>query len=279
LTVGPGITVRTGGAAGTLGAAAHGLVNQGTVSAQTASRTLLVLGNTVTNDGLMEARTSATLNVNASTAFTNRGRVVAEAGGAVTFVGALTQDGNAAAETRVVGTLSATAVDIRTGTLTGTGTVSAPVTNQARVAPGLSAGVLTVGSYNQTAAGVLALEVGGTTRGTQYDVLVTDSITMNGTVKVDLIGGFVPSAGQSFDVLDWTGGFGGSPTFDFSGAGLPNGLGWDMSSFAVNGTIQVIPVPEPGVLIPLAIAAGVCAWRRRQRLSCATSSGIGTRSG
>jgi hypothetical protein len=265
LTIGPGVTVRTGGADGALGAAGNGLANQGTVSAQTANKTLAVYGDAITNDGTMEARTNTTLSVNPSASLVNRGLIVAQSGGTVSVAGTLTQNTNTAAETRVIGTLTATAVAVNAGSLTGTGTVNAPVTNGARVSPGVAGpGVLTVGNYTQTAAGVLDLEVGGTTRGTQYDALVAGAISLNGTVKVSLVNGFAPSAGQSFDVLDWSGGFAGSPAFDFSAAALPAGLTWDTSQFSTDGTLRVVPVPEPGLLSPLAVVAGVWSWRRRR---------------
>jgi hypothetical protein len=267
LTLAPGITVRTGGAAGTLGNATDGLINQGTVSAQTANRTLSVLGGVVTNTGTMEAQNLATLAINTSTSFTNQGLLVAQSGGAINFTNAFTQDVSAAAETRVLGTLTATGVTLNTGSLTGTGTVSGPVTNQSgTVSPGVSgAGVLTVGAYTQGAGGKLSLDIGGATRGTQYDALSATSINLSGTVQVHLIGGFAPAAGQKFDVLDWTGTSTGTPTFDFSDAALASGLAWDTSQFGTDGTIQVVPVPEPGVLAALAGWGGLLAWHRFRR--------------
>jgi hypothetical protein len=266
LTVGPGVTVQTNSAGGTLGAAGNGLTNQGTVSAQASGRTLSVPGNTVINTGTMQATGGGTLSVTASTAFSNRGLLLAGSGSTVSVSGTLTQEVSSTAETRVVGTLSAGAVSVLAGSLTGTGTVNAQVTNQARVAPGVSGpGVLTVGNYTQTSAGQLAIEIGGTTRGSQYDALVAGAVSVNGTVRVTLISGFTPSAGQTFDVLDWTGAFAGSPSFDFTNAALPNGLTWDTSQFATNGTIGVIPVPEPGLLGSLAGAAGLGLWLRGRR--------------
>jgi hypothetical protein len=120
--------------------------------------------------------------------------------------GTLTTAGNytqSAGQTIVRGTLrpSGTA-DIRGGTLGGTGTVQARVTNSGRLAPGLSPGVLTInGNYIQSAQGELVLEVNGYGTGVGHDQLrVNGTVSLGG--KLTLLGEFLPTAGDFFTLLD-----------------------------------------------------------------------------
>jgi hypothetical protein len=62
LTIGPNITIRTGTRGGSIGSSGTSLINQGTISAQTASQTLTVNG-TVTNSGTTRASNGGTLTI------------------------------------------------------------------------------------------------------------------------------------------------------------------------------------------------------------------------
>jgi hypothetical protein len=84
------------------------------------------------------------------------------------------------------------------------------------------------------------MEIGGTTLGTQYDhITASGSLGVGGALKVSLINGFVPAAGQSFDLLD----FGtGSLSGTFSSIVLPTlaaGLQWNASQLYATGAISV----------------------------------------
>ncbi|HEX7255988.1 MAG TPA: Calx-beta domain-containing protein [Gaiellaceae bacterium] len=90
------------------------------------------------------------------------------------------------------------------GVLRGTGTYFQDVTNSGTVAPGASAGILTVGgTYSQTPAGTLEIEVGGTgTAGTDYDrLVVTGEATLAGTLAGMIVGPFTPVTGVGIDVV------------------------------------------------------------------------------
>ena len=111
--------------------------------------------------------------------------------------------------------------------LKGNGTVRGAVTNGGVVAPGASAGTLNL-SAHYTQSGELAVEIGGTTPGTGHDVLaVTSNAVLAGTLRVSLIDGFNPAAGQSFTVLT-AGAVSG--TFDTTNLpALAGGLDWQVS--------------------------------------------------
>jgi uncharacterized repeat protein (TIGR01451 family) len=103
------------------------------------------------------------------------------------------------------GNLSAgNTITLQGGTLAGAGTVTANVNNNGgTVAPGFSPGCINIsGNYTQGAGGSLNIEVGGATPCTQFDRLaVTGAATLDGALSATLINGFVPTAGQSFQVM------------------------------------------------------------------------------
>jgi hypothetical protein len=58
------------------------------------------------------------------------------------------------------------------------------------------------GNYTQTAAGSLTLKVGGYNPGTDFDQLVVGgAATLDGTLTVQLTGGFTPVSGDTFTLL------------------------------------------------------------------------------
>jgi len=92
LTIGSGVTVRTGTQGGTVGQMGTGLVNQGMISAQTAGTTLTVQGTNWTNEstGVLEAKDGGALTTggvwsNSGTIAVDRGTV--NLGGTFSFEG------------------------------------------------------------------------------------------------------------------------------------------------------------------------------------------------
>jgi hypothetical protein len=142
------------------------------------------------------------------------------------------------------------------------------------LAPGAAAtpGTTTIGAttgvnYTQT-AGTLAfdiLDTGVPGLATTYDhVTVGGAATLDGTVAVSLLSGYTPTAGDSFDLLDWGTTLSGTPTWSLPTLG--DGLSWDTSAFATSGMISIMQVPEPGSLSLLAlglVGLAVYAWRKR----------------
>jgi hypothetical protein len=103
-------------------------------------------------------------------------------------------------------------VNLLGGTLSGSGTVAGDVRNAAQIDPGTdgTAGALTInGNYTQTAAGVLTVDIGGRTAGAEYDQLVVSgSVSLDGTLTVNLVNGFVPQSGDAFAILTFGSGSG-----------------------------------------------------------------------
>lgn len=95
------------------------------------------------------------------------------------------------------------------GRLSGVGQASVHLLENtgATVAPGLSAGKLTItgnsgGNYTQGAGGTLEIELGGLLPGAQHDQLVVaGTATLDGTLRVMPLNGFVPQVGQQFTIL------------------------------------------------------------------------------
>src|SRR4029079_16286156 len=98
----------------------------------------------------------------------------------------------------------------------------------ATFAPGASPAASTIlGNFTQT-AGKLEIELGGTIPGTQFDTLgVTGSANLAGGLDVKLFGGFVPSPGSSFLIINTVQGLEG--TFDVASLPTINGLNWQLN--------------------------------------------------
>jgi len=103
--------------------------------------------------------------------------------------------------------------------LIGSGTLDSNLVNAGTVSPGASPGIITVdGDYTQESLGTLAIELGGTTAGTDYDQLVVTGVaTLDGTLDASLIPGFTPSAGQNFTIMTYA-----SHTGEFDTLNLPS---------------------------------------------------------
>ena len=109
------------------------------------------------------------------------------------------------------------------GKIEGTGVIAADVTTAGKTSPGLSAGVLHVaGNFTQQATGLLQIELGGTAFAAYDHLEVFQTATLAGTLDVDLIGGFMPSAGDEFTVLSFNSRVGDFTTY--TGLNLGGGL-------------------------------------------------------
>ena len=103
----------------------------------------------------------------------------------------------------------------------------------------------------------------------------TFSINANGRIEVSYLTGYIPTAGDVFNLLDWTAltntGFiagprsrlGGETNYDLLLPTLGSGQFWDTSLFLSHGTLVVIPEPGRALLMLLGLMA--LAFRRRRQ--------------
>lgn len=172
--------------------------------------------------------------------------------------GTLLLDGDATIESSPV-TVSAGA------TFGGLGTVGGTVTVSGTLSPGTlgtTEGSLEINnalSLNSSAVVLFGLSSAGADQITG----VTD-LTLDGVIKVSLVGGYLPSGGQTFQLIDWSGTLVDNDfVFDFTDASLPVGMEWDTTSFLTDGTITA--VPEPAIASLAITSLGLLALRRTRR--------------
>jgi T5SS/PEP-CTERM-associated repeat protein len=136
------------------------------------------------------------------------GTIVAAGASTVTFYDDVVNNGEirTAAGSRTVFFGSVTGA----GPFTGTGVVEL----NGDLKPGNSPAEVTFsGNVTLNATAGLDIELGGTTKGSQYDSLtIAGAASLSGDLNVSLLGGFAPTSGQSFEILTAAGGIGG--TFD-----------------------------------------------------------------
>jgi hypothetical protein len=142
-----------------------------------------------------------------STFFTNTGTLDVESGTFTLTAVPLYNQGAVVVGSGATLGVSNGLFNLQGATVSGTGAISANVTNYGQVNPGGdgTAGILTItGSFTQTADGILSIDVGGYNAGTDFDQLnVSGALTLDGTLTINLIGGFVPSTGNAFQVLNF----------------------------------------------------------------------------
>jgi fibronectin-binding autotransporter adhesin len=198
--------------------------------------------------------------------FTNTGGLTVGPGTALTTA----NYHQTAGSTRIDGTLTTETFALDGGTLGGHGVIGGDLIVGAGgvVTPGGSPGLLTVnGNCTQDPLASLVIELGGLIRGDEYSALVvTDDLTLDGTLDVLLWDGFEPLAGDSFDVLDW-----GTLNGTFAMVHLPTLTGdlhWDASGLYTSGVLSVYSsgsvIPAPGAATLVLLGAGVLAVRRRR---------------
>ncbi len=184
------------------------------------------------------------------------GQIVASGGAVVTFYDDVTHNGteirtNAGSRTVFFGGLTGA------GPFTGTGVVEINGDLEPGNSPGFSA---FGGDVQMGSTGVFDIEIGGTTPGSQYDrISAAGLLSLDGTLNVSFLGGFMPAPGDSFDILNW-----GTLHGTFANVHLPSlagSLNWDVSNLYTKGTLTV--VPEPATLAPV-VLAWFCFVRNRR---------------
>jgi len=163
--------------------------------------------------------------------------------------------------------------------VTGGGTLTGNIEFKGTYSPGNSPAIVSVGNVLLDPTSVLIMEFAGDTLG-MYDQLdIYGVAALNGTLDLDLLYGFTPSADQHFDIFD------GKTTGEFARIILPelsSGLSWNTSNLYSTGVISISGVPEPSAL---ALLCGGCLgllgyrWRRRREKRSLSLAGETTLSG
>ncbi len=94
------------------------------------------------------------------------------------------------------------------------------------------------GNYSQTSTGILDIKLGGTGAGLYDSLKVTGNVSLSGTLDVSLVNGFVPTAGDSFQIITYM----GALTGDFTTENFPtlgNGDKFKTSSGSGSYTLSV----------------------------------------
>jgi hypothetical protein len=136
------------------------------------------------------------------------------------------------------------------GILKGSGQVMGSLINSGTLAPGNSPGKFTIaGNYTATATAIHQIEIAAANSFDTINVASDPSAasgiaTINGTLTVDLLNGFVPAAGDTFRIFSFV-----SATGIFTNSNLPilpAGLSWETHYNATNISLAVInTVPLP----------------------------------
>jgi hypothetical protein len=154
---------------------------------------------------------------------------------------------------------SSTPLNIQGGVLKGTGTIFGSVINAGQVSPGDvgTPGALTItGSYTQTPAGVLNVDLGGLAAGSQYDQLaVAGPIALAGALNTTLLNGFVPVLGNSFAVVNNTGSTAISGTFNGLSEGAPLTVGANPFRITYLGVFSYLGVSDNNSVVLTALNA------------------------
>jgi RHS repeat-associated protein len=136
---------------------------------------------------------------------TNAGTVTLGPNSSLTVAAYTQTGGGTGLQGGTLATSQSAGVDIEAGTFSGPGSVQGDLTNAAALDLGTAVGTLSVtGDYTQTATGTMSVKLGGTAPGTQYDqVNLTGPASLDGTLDINLVNGFGPSIGQTFQVLSF----------------------------------------------------------------------------
>ncbi len=192
--------------------------------------------NALTNSGTMNF--SGLANIVGDVTNNAGGKIISSGGGPTTFFDDVTNNGEIRTTSGSFTVFYGAATG--SGTYTGLGTVNF----EGDLKPGNSpAAVHFDGDVVLGTASTLRMELGGSTVGSQYDQInVAGKLTLGGTLEITLINGFIPTLGQSFDLLNW-----GTVAGAFASLQLPSvpGLVWNTSQLSA-GIVSIVAAGIPG---------------------------------
>jgi len=228
------------------------------IAAQNAT---ITLDSGLTNEAAI-AFSNGVNNVFGTVANTPSGNITVTGGASTTFYGDVAQNGTLVVSK--VGNIESSAVFL--GAFTGGGgfTGGGDVFIEGNLRPSdpveeVFGGNVYFGSSTNT-----VMQLAGTTAGSGFDqITCTGQLVLAGSLDIELINGFMPQAGESFQL------FNGSLSGAFDEVTLPtldNGLTWNTSNVNTNGTITVTPEPSSFALLTAAGIVGLASyvWSRRR---------------
>jgi len=205
----------------------------------------------------------------AGNSWTNTGTLIVGAGGTVSASVVNLLGGTI----QVDGTLDPTSVNISAGgTLSGKGTVIGDVSNSGMVILGdspTSPGTLSeIGNYTQNGDGTLLEGIYSATLNGVLDV--TGDLKLGGTLDFDLIGGFTPTAGEIFDVINVTDGTISGAFSSISGADPGDWIVLYNPAGNQQVDLECVRVPVPDIstsalLLIIGLGGIAIEGRRRQK--------------
>lgn len=179
---------------------------------------------------------------NGATSLTKSGNGTWVLSAANSFSGGTTLAGGTLRLTNTTGSALGTgAVTVNAGALlTGPGAFSGNLVLNGTYAPGSSPALVALpGSFTVGSTGHVQIEIGGATRGVNYDAIdIGGTLNAGGTLDVSFIDGYAPTGPATFSVFTFA-----AEQGTFTSVNLPAlaaGLAWDTSKLHVNGTLAVV---------------------------------------
>lgn len=109
----------------------------------------------------------------------------------------------------------------------------------------------------------LLMEIAGLQQGVDYDFIdVEGTLTAGGTLNIELLNGWTPNLGDSYNLLDF--GTLDGQFVDIILPNLPGFLQWDTSEVLTTGSLEVVPEPTTLALLGLATLTSLTLIRRRR---------------
>jgi hypothetical protein len=230
-----------------------GLTNTGTILANAGTLTIApsTSGYAFRNNGNLTVDSGSTVNITGPVklSFQTAGTVTINSGGALTVGGSATYAQTKGATT-VDGNLSASnGISISGGTVFGNmGTLAGNfnLSGTGAISPGdgiMKVGELTInGMYAQGSTASALIDLGGTGSGAFDLINISKAAALNGKLIVDLVNGFNPVAGNTFDIMNYA-----SESGAFSSETLPTVAGdhWLVTIGATDVLLQLLTGTGP----------------------------------
>jgi hypothetical protein len=195
----------------------------------------------ITSKGSLTLTAGKTLTTPAG--LSSAGKLTVGAGTKLNVTGSYTET---AGSTTVDGTLTApSGTSIQAGNVFGHGTIASTVVSSGSFTAGDSSartGKLSLTTYTQNASASLNIAMGGLTVGKQYGQLaVANGASLNGTLNLSLLNGFVPTVGEAFTILTGSVRTGQFPTVN--GLSINSGEHFTIAYNSNNVTLTVVSGP------------------------------------